>query len=204
MIIKVLNKHFRQETLLSVHKLSTYGKKVYVSKKLTTEERILGNNFLRKSREIINQRFQPKNLRLRDLKSQRLQLERWVAVYVDPAENWLCKQNSVDFLVIIVHSLFNPDGRFVFANAWNWNSSVEILCLTETWLLETVTAEALFLWSCVIYRAHRENYSLATSYDGMLFVVKGIPQNRLGSPESGDCDLIELRRAPTFVILCCL
>ena len=84
-LVKVSNPWQRRLILSSASKLKTYDKPVYLSRELSREEATQENEALQKRRELINEKIDKKDLRIRDGKLLIRQDNKWV-VYEDPKE----------------------------------------------------------------------------------------------------------------------
>ena len=70
-VIKLGSQHAERFNLLSLSKLKTFSKPVYVSEELTPDEQELENKLLKQQRELINQNHDLKKLRIRNLVLQK-------------------------------------------------------------------------------------------------------------------------------------
>ena len=70
LIIKTTSEHQRRLILLSLYKLKTYSKKVYMSKELSPEDQKIENDYLKLRRKMIENEYDKKRLRIRNLKLQ--------------------------------------------------------------------------------------------------------------------------------------
>ena len=83
-LVKVSNPWQRRLILSSASKLKLYDKPVFLSRELSREEATLENEALQKRRQLINEKIDKKDLRIRDGKLL-IQDNKWV-VYEDPKE----------------------------------------------------------------------------------------------------------------------
>ena len=70
LIIKTTSEHHRRLILLSLYKLKTYSKQVYMSKELSPEDQKIENDALKLRRKMIENDYDKKRLRIRNLKLQ--------------------------------------------------------------------------------------------------------------------------------------
>ena len=87
LVVKLVNEHHRRLTLLSVRKLASYTKEVYMSKELNPDEQKLENNALKLRRHLIqNETVSSKDLRIRNLKLQKKENDQWQNVEIVDTE----------------------------------------------------------------------------------------------------------------------
>ena len=70
LIIKTTSEHHRRLILLSLYNLKTYSKQVYMSKELSPEDQKIENDALKLRRKMIENEYDKKRLRIRNLKLQ--------------------------------------------------------------------------------------------------------------------------------------
>ena len=87
LIVNVDSKHAKRLILLSLRKLKTYTKSIYVSKELNPNEQILENNLLLKRRELIIAGTDPKKLRVRNLTLQKEENKKWINIDLETPNN---------------------------------------------------------------------------------------------------------------------
>ena len=83
LVVKLVNEHHRRLILLSVSKLASYTKEVYMSKELNPDEQKLENNALKLRRHLIQkENISSKDLRIRNLKLQKKESDQWQNVEI--------------------------------------------------------------------------------------------------------------------------
>ena len=79
------SEHHRRLVLLSAHKITTYGKPIFVSRELSPDEKRLENAWFIKRIYLIHvEKMDLKNLRIRNLKLQKKEINKWMDVDVTP------------------------------------------------------------------------------------------------------------------------
>ena len=95
-------------------------------------------------------------------------------------------------LVLNVHSILETDRRTKFSNTILTCSIYEILCLSETWLTESVTNKALFLDNFEIYRTNRPSHHGCPNHGGVLIAVsRNTPSCRVATNLS-NCVIVRI------------
>ena len=79
-LVKIPNPYQRRMILLSARKLQTYGKPVFISRQLSKEEAEQENQALIKRRELLRQRMDPRDLRVRDGALYKRVDRKWIKV----------------------------------------------------------------------------------------------------------------------------
>ena len=112
----------------------------------------------------------------------------------------------MNILVYYVRSILEYQRRTTFSDAVQVKNAYQVICLTETWLTESIGDAALFLTYYVIHRNDRPSDKGLTKHGGVLIAVnRNIPSSQINSafqdcyyphiPEQADYNKLHLQRS---------
>ena len=107
----------------------------------------------------------------------------------------------MNILVYNVRSILEYQRRTTFSNAVK--NAYQVICLTETWLTESIGDAEFFVTNYVIHRNDRPSDKCLTKNGGLLIAVnRNIPSSQINSA-SQDCVIIRISlNKPIFI--CCI
>ena len=108
----------------------------------------------------------------------------------------------MNILVYNVRSILEYQRRTIFSNAVQVKNAYQVICLTETWLTESIGDAALFLTNYIIHRNDRPSDKGLTKYGGVLIAVnRNIPSSQISSAFQ-DCVIIRISLNEPIIICC--
>ena len=108
----------------------------------------------------------------------------------------------MNILVYNVRSILEYQRRTTFSNAVQVKNAYQVICLTETWLAESIGDATLFLTNYVIHRNGRFSDKGLTKYGGVLIAVnRNIPSSQIISAFQ-DCVIIRISLNKPILICC--
>ena len=108
----------------------------------------------------------------------------------------------MNILVYNVRSILEYQRRTTFSNAVQVKNAHQVICLTETWLTESIGDAALFLTNYVIHRNDRPSDKGLTKHGGVLIAVnRNIPSSQINSAFQ-DCVIIRISLNKPILVCC--
>ena len=108
----------------------------------------------------------------------------------------------MNIFIYNVRSILEYQRRTSFSNAVQVKNSYQVICLTETWLTESIGDAALFLTNYVIHRNDRPSDKGLTKHGGVLIAVnRNIPSSQINSAFQ-DCVIIRISLNKPILICC--